>query len=52
MWTHDKARDQEIATLGTVLQCISNNNLESVDLLNEIQCKNKRKLKIDHQDSR
>ncbi|XP_024641373.1 myosin-10 isoform X2 [Medicago truncatula] len=36
----DKARDQEIASLGTVLQCISDNSLESEDLLREeIQCR-------------
>ncbi|KAJ1424595.1 Frigida-like [Sesbania bispinosa] len=34
---YDKARDQEIASLRTVLQCISDNNLESKDLLNQIQ---------------
>ncbi|CAJ2659209.1 unnamed protein product [Trifolium pratense] len=33
----DKARDQEIDTLRTVLQCISDNNIDSVDLLNQIQ---------------
>ncbi|KAK2392421.1 intracellular protein transport protein USO1 [Trifolium repens] len=33
----DKARDQEIDTLRSVLQCISDNNVESVDLLNQIQ---------------
>ncbi|TKY67892.1 FRIGIDA protein 3 [Spatholobus suberectus] len=32
-----KARDREIASLGTVLQCISDNHLESQDLVNEIQ---------------
>nr|KYP68137.1 Involucrin [Cajanus cajan] len=32
-----KARDREIATLGNVLQCISDNNLGSQDLVNEIQ---------------
>ncbi|RHN56927.1 hypothetical protein MtrunA17_Chr5g0434761 [Medicago truncatula] len=31
----DKARDQEIASLGTVLQCISENRLESADLLHK-----------------
>jgi len=34
-WTQDKARDQEIASLGTVLQCISDNNLESTGLLHK-----------------
>ncbi|RHN75809.1 hypothetical protein MtrunA17_Chr2g0325271 [Medicago truncatula] len=29
----DKARDEEIASLGTVLQCISDSNLESTGLL-------------------
>ncbi|WJX35838.1 hypothetical protein P8452_23782 [Trifolium repens] len=33
----DNSRDQEIDTLRTVLQCISDNNIESVDLLNQIQ---------------
>lgn len=32
---NDKARDQEIASLGTVLQCISENRLESADLLHK-----------------
>lgn len=31
-----KARDEEIASLGTVLKCISENNLESQDLVKEI----------------
>ncbi|XP_061371648.1 COP1-interactive protein 1-like [Gastrolobium bilobum] len=30
-------RDKEIASLETILQCISDNNLESQDLVNEIQ---------------
>ncbi|XP_057415666.1 uncharacterized protein LOC130710416 isoform X2 [Lotus japonicus] len=33
----DKARDHEIATLTNVLQCISDNNLESEDLFDEIK---------------
>ncbi|CAJ2637357.1 unnamed protein product [Trifolium pratense] len=33
----DKARDQEIDTLETVLQCISDNKIESVDLLSQVQ---------------
>ncbi|XP_057455618.1 uncharacterized protein LOC130746864 isoform X2 [Lotus japonicus] len=33
----DDARDQEIASLKSVQQCISDNNLESEDLINEIQ---------------
>ncbi|XP_057452292.1 uncharacterized protein LOC130744118 [Lotus japonicus] len=32
----DKARDQEIATLKSVLQCISDNNLDSEGLISEI----------------
>lgn len=34
--TQDKARDQEIATLKSVLQCISDNNLDSEGLISEI----------------
>lgn len=37
MWTQDNARDQEIASLKSVQQCISDNSLESEDLSNEIQ---------------
>ncbi|XP_057450739.1 uncharacterized protein LOC130742651 isoform X2 [Lotus japonicus] len=33
----DKVRDQEMATLTNVLECISDNNLESGDLINEIE---------------
>ncbi|WJX26421.1 hypothetical protein P8452_15344 [Trifolium repens] len=33
----DKAIDQEIASLETVLRCILDNNIDSVDLLDEIQ---------------
>lgn len=36
MWTQDKAKDQEVASLIAVLQCIVDNNLESQDLLNKI----------------
>ncbi|MCH93136.1 frigida-like protein 5 [Trifolium medium] len=31
----DKARDQEIASLGTVLQCILDCNLQSADMLDK-----------------
>jgi len=37
MGIQDKARDQEIASLGAVLQCTLDNNIESVDLVHQIQ---------------
>ncbi|WJX46128.1 hypothetical protein P8452_32956 [Trifolium repens] len=36
----DKAIDHEIASLETVLRCILDNNIDSVDLLDEIQGRN------------
>jgi hypothetical protein len=34
-WTQDKAKDQEIASLRTVLQCILDCNLQSEDMLDK-----------------